>query len=182
MGCLNLPTVDDLLVQFRRQVALPWRADTAPEYRVWIMHYDKVLDRRVRARLPEFEDAARRAGHGWSVLGLAPLVAPWLAQHGLFDGLVDQPDELPSILPEFEAHIVARVREHLGQLGANDLLVLTGAGALFGLMRVSRLTQSVADAINGRLLLLFPGRHSDGAYRLLDARDGWSYRAVPIPA
>jgi hypothetical protein len=162
-----LSTVDDLLFHFRRQVALPWRTDTAAEYRVWIMHYDKALDRRVQARLPEFEEAVRRAGHGWSVMGLAPLVAPWLAAHELFGGLVDQPDELPSILPEFESHVVAKVRERLDQLGPNDLLVLSGAGA---------------DSIKGRLLLLFPGRHSVGAYRLLDARDGWSYRAVPIPA
>jgi hypothetical protein len=176
-----LPTVDDLLFHFRRQIALPWRADTPQEYRVWIMHYDKALDRRVRARLPEFEDAARRAGHGWSVMGLVPLVAPWLATHELFDGLVNQPDELPSILPEFETHVVAQVRARLDHVGPNDLLVLTGAGALFGLLRVSRLTQSVAEAIHGRLLLLFPGRHSEGAYSLLDARDGWSYRAVPIP-
>jgi Domain of unknown function (DUF1788) len=177
-----LSTVDDLLFHFRRQVTLPWRPDTAAEYRVWIMHYDKALDRRVQARLPEFEEAVRRAGHGWSVMGLAPLVAPWLAAHELFGGLVDQPDELPSILPEFESHVVAKVRERLDQLGPNDLLVLSGASALFGLLRVSRLTQSVADSIKGRLLLLFPGRHSEGAYRLLDARDGWSYRAVPIPA
>ena len=177
-----MPTVDDLLFHFRRQVALPWRAETAPEYRVWIMHYYKALDRRVQARLPEFEDAARRAGHGWSVMGLAPLVAPWLARHELFEALADQPEELTSILPEFEAHVVTEVRARLDQLGVNDLLVLTGAGAFFGLMRVSRLTQSVADAIRGRLLLLFPGRHTEGSYRLLDARDGWSYRAVPIPA
>jgi Domain of unknown function (DUF1788) len=177
-----LSTVDDLLFHFRHQVALPWRPDTPPEYRVWIMHYDKALDRRVQARLPEFEDATRRAEHGWSVMALAPLVAPWLAAHELFDGLVNQPDELPSILPEFEEHVVAKVRGRLDQIGPNDLLVLSGAGALFGLLRVSRLTQSVADAIQGRLLLLFPGRHSNGAYRLLDARDGWSYRAIPIPA
>jgi hypothetical protein len=77
--------------------------------------------------------------------GLVPLVAPWLAAHELFDGLVNQPDELPSILPEFETHVVAQVRARLDHVGPNDLLVLTGAGALFGLLRVSRLTQSVAE-------------------------------------
>lgn len=161
---------------------MPWRDDTPPEYRVWILHYDKALDRRVQARLPEFEDAARRAGHGWSVMGLAPLVAPWLAGHELFEGLVTQPDELSSILPEFEEHVVAQIRTRLNQLGPGNLLVLTGAGALFGLLRVSHIVQEVAGSIRGRLLVLFPGRHNEGAYRLLDARDGWSYRAVPIPA
>jgi hypothetical protein len=50
------------------------------------------------------------------------------------------------------------------------------------LARVSALAEQVAHEIRGRLLLFFPGRHANGVYRLLDARDGWSYRATPIPA
>jgi hypothetical protein len=40
----------------------------------------------------------------------------------------------------------------------------------------------VADAVPGRLLVLFPGEYENNSYRLLDARDGWSYLAVPITA
>jgi hypothetical protein len=176
-----LPTVDDLLGQFRRQVSLPWSQDTAPDYRVWIIHYDRALERRIQARLPEFENAGRQFGHGWAVLNLAALVAPWIASHELFEGLATQPEELPGVLPDFEAHVIATVRAQLRGLGNNDILVLSGAGALFGLMRVSTLTEKVAPDIKGRLLLLFPGRHENGVYRLLDARDGWTYRAIPIP-
>lgn len=176
-----MSTVDDLLTSFRKQVVLPWRTDTPAEYRVWIMHYDKALDRRVQARLPDFEAATRAAGHGWSVMHLSGLVAPWLAAHELFEPLVNQPGELPSILPEFEAHIIRAVEQQLAEVGPNDLFALTGAGALFGLLRISRLADAIAPAIRGRLLLLYPGRHNNGTYRLLDARDGWSYRAIPIP-
>jgi hypothetical protein len=178
---LSLPTVDDLLGQFRRQVSLPWSQDTAPDYRVWIMHYDRALERRIQARLPEFESAARQFGHGWATLNLAALVAPWFGSHALFEGLANQPDELPGLLPDFEAHVIAAVRARLGSLGDQDILALSGAGALFGLMRASTLTEKVAPGIKGRLLLLFPGRHENGVYRLLDARDGWTYRAIPIP-
>ena len=115
-------------------------------------------------------------------LNLASLVAPWFAAHELFEGLADQPDELPGLLPDFEAHVVATVRTRLQTLTEKDILVLSGAGALFGLMRASTLTEKVAPDIKGRLLLLFPGRHENGVYRLLDARDGWTYRAIPIPA
>ncbi len=177
-----MPTIDDLLGQFKRQAALPWSPDTARDYRVWIMHYDKSLERRVQGRLHEFEALARHHGHGWEVLDVAALVPPWFAQHELFDGLLEQPDELPGLLPDFEAHVVATVRSRLQSLGDRDILVLAGAGALFGLMRVSTLTEQVAPDIRGRLLLLFPGRHENGVYRLLDARDGWTYRATPIPA
>ncbi len=176
-----MPTVDDLLGQFRRQSALPWVKDTAPDYRVWILHYDRALERRIQGRLHDFESIAHHHGHGWVSLSLPALVAPWFAAHELFDVLSDQPDELPGLLPDFEAHVVAAVRTKLQTTGERDILALSGAGALFGLMRASTLTERVAADIKGRLLLLFPGRHESGVYRLLDARDGWSYRAIPIP-
>ena len=47
-------------------------------------------------------------------------------------------------------------------------------------MRVSQLMERVAPTIRGRLLVFFPGEHEHTTYRLLDARDGWNYLAVPI--
>ena len=32
----------------------------------------------------------------------------------------------------------------------------------------------------GRLVVFFPGQFEQNNYRLLDARDGWNYLAVPI--
>lgn len=91
-----MATVDELLRNFERQVALPWR-DVAVEYRVWILHYEKAIERRVRGRLSEFEAATRRHGHGLRVVDLAPLWARWIAAHELFAGLVELPDELPGV-------------------------------------------------------------------------------------
>ncbi len=178
---MNLATVDELLGYFRRQASLPWSRDIACDYRVWIICYDKTLERRVQGRLHEFEAMARSNGHGWSTFNLAALVAPWLASHELFDGLTEQPDELPGVLPDFEQHVAQALQAQLQALGDNDILALSGAGALFGLMRVSTLAEMIAPDIKGRLLLLYPGRHEGGSYRLLDARDGWTYRATPIP-
>lgn len=154
----------------------------ARDYRVWIMCYEKNLERRVQGHLHDFEAAAVANGHGWVVLDLSALVAPWFASNDLFDALTEQPDELAGLLPDFEHHVAEAVRNALNTLTDQDILVLTGAGALFGLMRVSTLTEMVVPDIKGRLLLLYPGRHENGSYRLLDARDGWSYRATPIPA
>ena len=36
--------------------------------------------------------------------------------------------------------------------------------------------------VQGRLLVLFPGEYENNNYRLLDARPGWNYQAVPITA
>src|SRR5271156_4691880 len=103
-GSANLATVDELLRHFERQAALPWR-DVAPEYRVWILHYDKALERRVRGRLSEFEVVARRHAHGWRVVDLSPLWARWITARELFAGLVELPDELPGVLPDFSDHV-----------------------------------------------------------------------------
>ena len=167
-----MPTTDELLRHFERQVELPWRDDLAPEYRVWILHYDPALERRIRNRIPEFEAITRRRGKGWFAVDLAALVAPWFATHPLFEGLVEQPDELPGLLPGFADHIVETVRQSLAATGPSDLLALLGAGALFHLMRVSTLIEEAAPAILGRLLVFFPGRYDGNSYRLLDARDG----------
>ena len=177
-----MPTVDDLLGHFRRQVSLPWPQDTAPDYRVWIMHYDRALERAHPGASARFRGSGAPFNHGWASLNLATLVAPWFAGNDLFDGLCRQPDELPGLLPDFEEHVVATVRARLQALHEQDILALSGVGALFGLMRASTLTEKAAPDIKGRLLLLFPGRHTNGVYRLLDARDGWTYRAIPIPA
>jgi hypothetical protein len=38
----------------------------------------------------------------------------------------------------------------------------------------------VEGDIRGRLVIFFPGEYDSNNYRLLDARDGWNYLAVPI--
>jgi hypothetical protein len=95
-----LPTTDELLRHFERQIELPWRDDLAPEYRVWILHYDQALERRSRSRIREFEAITWRHGKGWFAVDLAALVAPWFAAHAPFEALVEQPDELPGLLPD----------------------------------------------------------------------------------
>ena len=46
--------------------------------------------------------------------------------------------------------------------------------------QVSLVLKELENNIKGRLVLFFPGEYDDNNYRLLDARDGWSYLAVPI--
>ena len=53
-------------------------------------------------------------------------------------------------------------------------------GALFGFARLSHILKMVESDIKGRLVVFFPGHLERSNYRLLDARDGWNYMAVPI--
>ena len=140
------------------------------------------MERRVRGRLPELKALTETAGHSWRHLDLAPEFGRWLAAHELFDEVLDIPEELPGLLPAFADHLKAMVQAELAQCTPNELLAISGVGSLFRLASVSELTKQVATNIPGRMMLLFPGRHQAGVYRLLDAREGWNYRATPIPA
>ena len=46
--------------------------------------------------------------------------------------------------------------------------------------RFSEIVRKVDRDIRGRLLVFFPGQYEHNNYRLLDARDGWNYLAIPI--
>jgi hypothetical protein len=175
-------SVEDLLAAFQSRLTVPWRPDEAAAGRVWMLWYDKALERRVRGRLAEFRVAAEQSGRGWHQFDLAPEFGTWIAAQPWFERAAKRPSTLGTVLPDFEAQLTRRLCDRLGQCGANDILALTGAASLFGLTRASTLIGKVADAIPGRLLVTFPGTHQGGIYRLLDARDGWSYLAVPIPS
>ena len=76
-------------------------------------------------------------------------------------------------------------RLELGRVGfkdrdLTDLLALYGVASLFGFLRISEILPMVEGHIRGRLLVFFPGVYEQNNYRLLDARDGWNYHAVPI--
>jgi hypothetical protein len=177
----SLYSFDEILRAYQRQVALPWQPDLPPAGRVWIIWYDKSMQRRFTARLSEFEHATLVAGHGWRQLDLAPSFGRWIASHELFVPLLAQPAEIRGLRPEFEEHLAGLVEEQLLACTGADVLAVDGCGALFGFARISTLVSRVATAIRGRMLIGFPGKYSAGVYRLLDARDGWNYHAVPIP-
>ena len=172
---------DELLSAFRRQVRIPWRPDAPPSARIWILWHAPSMHLKIEGRLGEFEDATRQAGRGWTSLDLAPFFGQWIARHEFFDPLLAMPEEIRGMLPQLETAVCEAVLNGVSQTGSNDIFVIQGCGSLFGLAKLSSILDRVSHAIPGRLLVLFPGRHASGIYRLLDARDGWNYHAVPIP-
>ena len=172
---------DDILGAYARQIQLPWADDTPPAGRVWIVWFEKALQRRFTGRLGEFQHATVKAGHGWRQLNLSPWFGNWIARHEFFEALVQQPKELRGILPDIEEELIKTLKGELKNCSVNDVLAVDGCGSLFGIGRISTLISRIADAIPGRLLIGFPGKHAGGVYRLLDARDGWNYHAIPIP-
>jgi hypothetical protein len=177
-----LSNIEELLDDFKRRLAVPWRDDEPPAGRIWILWYDKANERRVRGRLGEFQFAAEQAGKGWRECDIAPRFGAWVAQQPWFERLAKRPGSLSTVLPQFEDDLARSIKSELSACRHNDILALSGIASLFGLTRASSLIDQIASSVPGRLLVTFPGAHRGGIYRLLDARDGWNYLAVPIPS
>jgi hypothetical protein len=179
---MTLHSFDSLVRSFRRQVQLPWRTDVPASGRVWILWYDRSLELRVGGQWPLLEQESARAGHGWRSIDAGPMFAQWLDGHELRDAVLSQPDELGSLLPEFEDAVVEQLTTVLDAAAPDDLVAVKRCGALFGLASLSKVVNRVESSVQGRLLLSFAGRYEGTGYRLLDARPGWNYHAVPIPS
>lgn len=176
--------VESLLKAYERFVPLPWDASLAGPQKVWFAIYDPAQERRLRLRIGDFEAATRAAGHGWVLLDLTDAFAKWMANHEYREAYFEQPEDINLALADFADAVAQRVREVMTapDVDENSIVAVVGIASLFGLARASELFAKVAHHIKGRLLAFFPGQHYGSNYRLLDARDGWNYLAVPISA
>lgn len=176
-----MSAIDRLLSNFARQVRLPWSASTSGKQRVWFAVYPPSEERRVRARLPQFEALTLETDHGWTTVDLTSLLPEWIAAHEYREAIFAEPEHF-SASSELEDLAVERVRQACASEDANaaSVVAVTGLGTLFDFMRVSSLIERVEDSVRGRLLVLFPGEYTGNVYRFMDARDGFNYMAVPI--
>ncbi len=178
-----MSAIDRLLTNYSRQVRLPWPANTSGKQRVWFAVYPPAEERRVRARLPQFEQLTLEANHGWLTVDLTNLLPQWIAAHEYREGIFAEPEHF-SPNSELEDLAVDRVRQACSAEDADaaSVVAVTGLATLFDFMRVSSLIERVEDSVRGRLLVLFPGEYAGNVYRFMDARDGFNYMAVPITA
>lgn len=175
--------IDRLAERYGRYIALPWRKDLAGDQRAIFIVYDKTDERRLRARLGLFELATAKAEHRWLPCDLTGAFAEWMAGASYRDSYFESPEDLQLKLEEeFLEHVAGRVRAVLAAPEADDgsVAAVYGIASLFGFVRVSELMTAVASDVRGRIAVFFPGEYEEGNYRLLDARDGWNYLAVPI--
>ena len=175
--------IDKLAERYKSHIALPWQKDLAGAQRAIFIVYDKADERRLRLRKNLFEMATREAGHGWLECDLTRAFAEWMAGTTYRDSYFESPEDLGLKLEDdFLEHVANRVRSALIAAGEDDQTVvgIFGIASLFGFIRVSDLMKEIERDIRGRAVVFFPGEYENSNYRLLDARDGWNYLAVPI--
>src|SRR3954464_13314330 len=139
-----MSAIDRLLTNYSRQVRLPWPANLSGKQRVWFAVYPPVEERRVRARLPQFEAMTLEAKHGWICVDLTRLLPEWIAGHEYREGIFEQPEHL-SDSSELEALAAEQVRRACSREDADtgSVVAVTGLASLFDFMRVSRLIDRV---------------------------------------
>jgi hypothetical protein len=174
--------LEALRANYTRYVSLPWDRSLPGPQRIWFAVYDPADERRLRLHLLSFEMATRGAGHGWRSCDLTSAFARWMAKQEYRETYFETPEDLLNPHPSFEQAVADEVRRELETADEDTVVALTGVASLFGFMKVARLMEMVQNSIHGRLLVFFPGEFKESTYRLLDARDGWNYHAVPITA
>jgi len=179
-----MSVIEQRIQGYDRFVRLPWQRGLSGSEKVWMVIYPPSEERRLRRRVPEFALATTGAGHTWKEIDLTPFFAQWMADNDYREQYFKAPQTIQLALGDFANYLADRVREALdgADVDENTVVALIGAGALFGLgpVRLSKLVEDVEGSIKGRLLVFFPGERDGHNYRLLDARDGWSYLAIAI--
>lgn len=176
--------VESLIQNYRRFAALPWKRNVSGPEKVWFAVYDPSQERRIRLRLDEFRIATMEAEHQWHQVDLTDSFARWMADHRYREAYFESPEDLELALPAYENAVVEQLRAALTapEVDEDTVVAVVGVGSLFGLTYVSDVVKGCVDYVQGRLLVFFPGHQEGSNYRLLDARDGWNYLAIPITA
>lgn len=176
--------VESLLRAYDQHIHLPWDKNLSGSEKVWFVVYDPAQERRIRLRLAEFENVTRQAGHGWLEIDLTGAFASWMAGHRYKEEYFASPDDMEPALRDFNSAVVVQIVNVLSKPDADEqsVVAIYGVASLFGLTRASEVLEKATRNVRGRLLVFFPGHHDGSNYRLLDARDGWNYLAIPITA
>lgn len=176
--------IDSLVHEYEKVVHLPWEKNLAGPQKVWFVIYDPAQERRLRLHVTEFEVVTKNAGHSWKLVDLTDTFAQWMAQHEYREAYFEQPEDMELALQEYAQYVIDILTQAMTEadVDENTVIAVLGVGSLYGLTRVSGIIEKANEAIRGRLLVFFPGQYENNNYRLLDARDGWNYLAIPITA
>jgi len=165
--------IQQLAKTYGQHIVTAWQRTIADSQRVIIVVYDKELERDILAHKEEFEIVTKQANHGWFEVNVSPSFAEWISTS----------DDLQLKLEsEFTGFVAGKIRSVLSQqeVTESSVVAVFGVGSLFGFTRISQVLKLIEPSIRGRLVVFFPGQYEQNNYRLLDARDGWNYLAVPI--
>lgn len=175
--------VDILLQAYNTVVNERWQNTISGKERIWFLVYEPSEHRKVELRIADFEIMTKNAGKKWKAVSVKNCFADWMGSHNYRDEYFTDPDALSDQLElEFKPFVTEYIKQQLQEIVNPEefVVALLDVPSLFGFLRLSDVLNTVSPEIKGRLLVFFPGEFSRNHYRLLNARDGWSYLARPI--
>ena len=175
--------IEELSNRYRNHISAPWQRNLAGDQKAIFVVYPKEDERKLRARLELFEMATFDAKHDWKSFNFTKTFASWMANTEYRELYFQSPEDLTMKLQgDFLQFAAQELRKALmaPDVNGDTVVAVHGVASLYGFTKASLVLKEVVYDIQGRLLLFFPGEFDNNNYRLLDARDGWSYLAVPI--
>lgn len=175
--------IEKLAERYGRYMSLPWQKGLAGAQKTIFIVYEKTEERRLVNRKELFGLATKEAKHNWKEVDLSKAFSQWMTGIDYRESYFESPEDLELELEDdFLDYIVNILQKSLtGPDVDNETVVgLFGVASLFGFARISEIMTKIENSIMGRLVVFFPGEFENANYRLLDARDGWNYHAVPI--
>jgi hypothetical protein len=175
--------LDDLANNYEKHISAPWQRNLAGAQRSIFVVYPQEDERRMRAKIGDFEVRTRNAGHDWQLVDLTDMFPKWMASQEYRESYFEDPADLKLKL---DTAFMDFVSQHLRGVLTNSeateqsVVAVVGGASLYGFLHISELVDKVAGDIRGRLVLFFPGHFEQGTYSLLGARSGWNYLATPI--
>jgi hypothetical protein len=179
--------IDQIADQFERHISAPWQRNLPGAQRIAFVVYPKEEERKLSAKLKDFENRSVAAGHPWLEVDFTNAFPDWMADESYPEEYFESPelldDKLSADTPYgFTAYCVERLQSALlsDAASGDSIVAIHGVGALFGFATLHAVLDKVQSQIRGRIVVFFPGSYEQNIYRLLDARDGWNYLATPI--
>jgi hypothetical protein len=175
--------IEELANRYRNHITAPWQRNLSGDQKTIFVVYPKTDERKMRARLELFEMATIAAGHKWKSYDFTKTFANWMANTEYRELYFETPEDLTMKLSrDFVQFAASELRSVLTDIDVDTdgVVAAYGVASLYGFTKVSMVLKEIVHDIQGRLVLFFPGEFDNNNYRLLDARDGWSYLAIPI--
>ncbi|WP_019935797.1 BREX protein BrxB domain-containing protein [Oceanimonas smirnovii] len=176
--------ISNLLSEYENHISLSWPVVASGEERSIFAIYKPEDELKLRARVEAFEHFTKVHGYYWQLLDITHAFEQWLTDQDYAEAYFENPEYLEANYEFFAEDLAQQLREQIKKESENDasktVVALLGCGTLFGITSVSGLVRQLADVIQGRLLVFFPGEKDDNTYRLLDAKNGWGYLATAL--
>lgn len=175
--------IDRLLASYEKALKEPWGSALSGQERVWFLVYDPAEQRKIDLHLGMFETTTLQQGKKWVAISMKKCFPEWMAKHEYKESYFEDPETLVDQLEiNFKPYAIDFLASQMKSpaIDDNTVVAIRDVSALFGFLRLSEALNVASAACRGRMLVFFPGEFQKNQYRLLDARDGWSYLARPI--